>query len=115
MNKQCSESFWLWTLGITDQYLHSKINSQSYENELSELIKAHFDVSKGNRSAEAEEDVEDGQEKKFDSKGLFYKKITLETDNKDVGHIFQNNEYRFMLLRDWNLLDAISNSNYVCS
>lgn len=34
---------------------------------------------------------------KFDDKGLFYKKIKLETTNKSVGEIFQNQEFRFML------------------
>lgn len=33
-NKQCLDFFWYWVLGITDQFLHSRISLNIYEGEL---------------------------------------------------------------------------------
>ena len=87
-------------LGLSDQFVHSKIGSSSYEEELTYLTQAHFDVSKGLADRDdVEKPEEAGEEKKFDKNDLFYRDVELETDNKPVGTIFQNNEFKFMLLR----------------
>lgn len=37
LNKASLELFWYWVLGITDQYVHSKITNDYYEMQLPEL------------------------------------------------------------------------------
>lgn len=53
--------------------------------------------------------------KKFDQKGLFYKRLILETENWEIGTVFLNEEYKFMTLREWTLYDAIKYSNYMAT
>jgi hypothetical protein len=63
--------------------------------------------------------VENAQEGGDEDDGLDASKneevIMLKTDNKDVGTIMVEIEYRFMLLRFWNLYDSVYYSNYVAS
>ena len=68
------------------------------------------------RKLQIDEELPDEAEddgKKFDSKGLFYSKVTLETDNMPETYVKQNLEYRFMLLRQWSLEKAMKYSTYV--
>jgi cell division control protein 45 len=111
MNKVNKAFFWLWVLGLTDQYLHSRISQAQYEGALTECSKHHFKVNHSKPGDEEEEDQI--EESKYDSKGLFYGRVDLETDMMPVGDVKHNMEFRFMLLRKWTLERAMSCSNYV--
>lgn len=80
LNKSNLDFFWLWVLGITDQYVHSKITNVYYDEEIPVLQQAHFEVNKTPLIQEENQNEEEKGDLKFDSKGLFYKNIKLETD-----------------------------------
>jgi hypothetical protein len=111
LNKQTVDMFWLWILGLTDQLIHSKISTFEYDEALQACQKEFFSIA--NQMGNDENDVifnnndENGEEenknKKFDSKGLFYKDIELDTSNIKVGDIQPQQEFRFMFLRYWTL------------
>lgn len=89
LNRQSVDFFWLWVIGLSDQFAHSKIGQESYDEELQYLTQAHFDVSKGLVDRDDVERPEQAvEEKKFDKNDLFYREVDLETDNKPVGTIF---------------------------
>jgi hypothetical protein len=51
----------MWMLGISDQYVHSKITHVSYDDQQSLITQAHFDVTKGKHD-EIEEDYKQEEE-----------------------------------------------------
>lgn len=91
--------------------MHSKISQAQYETALTHCSQAAFKVraTKGGEEEEAPE----VEESKFDSKGLLYGRVDLESDNMAMGSIKHSMEYRFMLLRHWTLKNAMLHSNYV--
>ncbi|CAI2361197.1 unnamed protein product [Moneuplotes crassus] len=117
LSKQSVEFFWLWILGLTDQFIHSKICYEEYLQEYEKCKKdfllisdKNFDQDKNLHSFNQEE-AEGGL--KFDNKGYFYKNVDLETENFKVGSIIPSQEFRFAFLRSWSLYEAIKNSEYV--
>ena len=41
--------------------------------------------------------------------------LSLTSQSREIGHIKQETELKFMLLRHWNLYDSIQNSPYMVS
>lgn len=59
-----------------------------------------------NQRAQLPEDpAENGSGAQPDADDLF--QLTLKTDKRDIGHIKQETELKFMLLRHWTLFDSI--------
>lgn len=121
LNKQTVDSFWWWILGLTEQLIHSKITTFQYDEELGECQKEFLSITSQNFNQENDvyrnnsDDLEENTNKKFDSKGLLYANVGLETDNIKVGSILPKQEFRFMFLRSWTLYKSIFYSNYVAS
>ena len=120
LNKQSVEFFWLWMLGLTDQLVHSKISPTEYSNEYDKCKKDFLLITEQNFNQENDSFKENdrgadisGTDKKFDSKGYFYKNVDLNTDNFKVGSIIPSQEFRFMFMRSWSLYESACNSEYV--
>lgn len=119
LNKQSVEFFWLWILGLTDQFIHSKISYEEYLREYEKCKKDYLLISDQNFNKENNShnfnQSGDGVEKglQFDNKGYFYKNVDLETENFTVGSIIPSQEFRFMFLRSWSLYEAAKNSEYI--
>lgn len=82
---------WLAILGITDQFIHERIDEETYEH--------HIDLY--NRNVDELEDVS-GQNTEGSGSVAHYK-------------ITRINEYRFMLFRHWTLYDSMFHSPYVAA
>lgn len=119
LNKQTVESFWLWILGLTDQLLHSKITSFEYDDEIQKCQKDYLSIINQNYDQENEpymnNHMNQNGDNTFDSKGLFYQNVDLDTENVAIGKIIPRQEFRFMFLRSWTLYKSIFYSNYVVS
>lgn len=122
LNKQTTDSFWLWILGLTDQLVHSKITPVDYDSEFDNVCLTNF-MSIANQDYDQEnnphvnnvsqEDPNANLGKKFDSKGLLYQNVELDTENLKVGTITPSKELKFMFLRNWSLYESVFYSNYV--
>ncbi len=56
LNKANLEYFWLWVLGISDQYVHSKITNDYYDEEQPTIQSSFFEVNKTIRQTDMEQD-----------------------------------------------------------
>lgn len=106
LNKDSKEMLWWRIVGITDQQIHEKLDSDlfnleidSCSNEVSRLIP---------NQQEDEPDYEESKEGM--QKDLFA--LSYTTHNREIGNIRAEPEFKFMLLRHWTLFDSINNSNY---
>lgn len=121
LNKQTVDSFWLWILGLTDQLIHSRITSFQYDEILGDCQKEYISISNQNFNQEnnsLNSNIQNNPQdvpKKFDSKGILYSAVDLDTDNINVGSILPQHEFRFMFLRSWTLYKSIFYSNYIVS
>lgn len=101
MNRQQLDMLWLWIVGLTDQFIHSKIDKVTYEQRLRDC---NNEIARLNvtyvRSANLIED-EVGE---------------LNTESKELGSITtDNSDFRLMLYRHWNLYDSLYNCNIVAT
>lgn len=120
LNKQTVDSFWLWIMGLTDQLVHSKITSYQYDEELSVCQKEFLSITnqnyeQENTSLRNNTAQDENPNKKFDTKGLLYASVDLDSENIRVGSITPSQEFRFMFLRSWTLYKSVFHSNYVVS
>ena len=46
MNKVSKIFFWYWVLGVTDQYVHGRISTDTYQDQFIELGQAYTNVFK---------------------------------------------------------------------
>ena len=109
LNRESNEFLWLWIIGLTYQYLHLKITQIQYQEMLSECQREVIrlngsDIYANNISANIPTDEFGGETD-----------ITLKSFNIKQGSIFIEEDFRFMLLRHWNLYDAAYYSNYLAS
>jgi cell division control protein 45 len=103
LNKENLEYAWMWVIGLTYQYIHSRVSRLQYDESVVELQR---EISRLNK----QKDV---------------KKQDKERINREVGTIDQSQEYlspfinayrlRFMLLRHWTLFDSAYYSNYIAT
>ncbi|CAL8469810.1 g9352 [Coccomyxa elongata] len=96
---------WLAILGLTDQHLHQRIAQQSYVDQAQKL------EIMVNQLEEADDEVEDMEEVPVDDG---YGNVTVARRKKIVfGHIRAINDFRFPLMRHWNVYESIIHSRYV--
>jgi cell division control protein 45 len=110
------ETFWLWILGLTDQVVHSKIAFHQYDEwfqdcqrELLTLTNQILDKENDTYMTNTNVDDEDEMNR------VLYSNVKCDTDNKKVGNILPQQEFRFMFLRSWTLYNSVFYSSYVVS
>ena len=84
LNKTNKIFFWYWVLGLTDQYSHGRISTDTYQDQIIELGQAYTNVFKkpddnpNDRHEEpenAEQNAPQDEETKMDHKTLFFKQV----------------------------------------
>ncbi|KRX06630.1 hypothetical protein PPERSA_13109 [Pseudocohnilembus persalinus] len=88
-NKISSDQIWLGILGLTDMYLHQKLNEENY-------LKIYLDIKS-----------------RLSQYGIYEQEFTDNHQNYEIGQIIPENDYKFMLLKHWNLYDSIKYSNVI--
>lgn len=58
LNKANLDMFWYWVMGVTDQYVHSKITNDYYEIELESITQSHFEVKDLKKIAGNDDQIE---------------------------------------------------------
>lgn len=96
MNRQQLDMLWLWIVGLTDQFIHSKIDKVSYEQRLrdcnNELARLNATTARSNL---IEDEVPE-----------------LTSESREVGSIFtDNSDFKLMLYRHWTLYDSLYHCN----
>ena len=123
LNKANKIFFWYWVLGLTDQYMHGRISTDTYQDQILELGHAYTNVFRAafinaqdvhDEPENADQNTPQDEEVKMDYKTLFFKQVQTESENKDPGHVFQSTyEMKLMLMREWSFENSIKYSNYV--
>ncbi|CAK81557.1 unnamed protein product (macronuclear) [Paramecium tetraurelia] len=87
MNHDCNDHLWYAILGLTDAYIHMRLNQKNYDLIFEELqnevirLNIHFEETQG--------------------------------DAKKIGGVFIENEYKFLLMRQQSLYNSMYYSSYV--
>lgn len=87
LNKANNELLWYALVGLTDQFLHQKIDEERYVNDV-----VHFKTEVLNRNIQDDE---------------------ASTEQLDQHRVLVSDEYKFFLYRHWNLYDSMYHSKYV--
>jgi len=105
LNRDSNDLLWYSIIGLTEQYINEKVSAVTYTALVSE---AQEEVEKYNP-------VEDLEEKASQMSGSSSSADTHLREEHKNGHIAFNMEYRFMLLRHWDLWNAMYHSRYVAT
>eukprot|EP00904_Undaria_pinnatifida_P002618 jgi/Undpi1/12357/HiC_scaffold_5.g02029.m1 len=97
LNKDTNDLLWLAIVGLTDQYIHQRIDQEIYHMVVAQL-QQHV-VAKNNKNS-LETSSADGK--------------TL-VPVSEMGRITCDMEFRFMLHRHWSLYESMYYSNFVAS
>jgi len=106
-NKENADMLWYAILGVTYQFIHSRISKLQYDDAVIELQR---ELSHMIRSKDAPKTTLETIDEENKEKGKI-----ISSSNTDVGVITGQQELLFMLLRHWNLYDSAYYSNYIAS
>lgn len=103
LNRNTLEFLWLWIVGLTDQFLHNKIERVEYEAKISicinEVVSNPSNIYKNPTRIEDDTD-----------------NFEIQTEQKPVNSVFiEHKDLRIMLYRHWSLYESLYYSNYIAS
>ncbi|KAI8803183.1 CDC45 family [Cladochytrium replicatum] len=118
----CATSGMLWNaiIGLTDLFLHEKIDRRRYRalaDKLGEEV-SRFNINSiapDGAPGDGEEDFDFGLQNQNENEQKVALGITTAGKAADDHTIRQGDEFRLMLLRHWNLRDSMFHSSYVAS
>eukprot|EP01135_Chromosphaera_perkinsii_P000163 Nk52_evm59s32 gene=Nk52_evmTU59s32 len=104
--KESNEHLWLSIIGLTEQYIHERIDHGTYDQRIQSLQTevARLNVAEG-----------ENRENTFGLPNLMNAEDELKKLSKNRLFIRFEEEYRFMLFRHWSLYDSMWHSSYLAS
>ena len=106
LNKASNQDLWLSIIGLTDQFLHERVTTGQYG-----ALHSHISNEALRRGNESPQQMQEA----LLARNLLTRNTAADAIVTKVGHIGDSMEYRFQLLRHWNLYSAMKHSPYVAA